>query len=149
MLEPRSAGTALLCLILAVSPSACSTSTPYEEEFASALARWHRTGLTKYRFKSTQSCFCTVDYTAAMTVTVRSGLVVSVVDRATGASRPLEFRQPIDSVFAMVRQELIARPSRLEVEYDPALGYPRRLKYGTPENDAGGFIYLDSVVVAP
>jgi hypothetical protein len=49
----------------------------------------------------------------------------------------------------MVRQELIARPSRLEVEYDPALGYPRRLKYGTPENDGGGFIYLDSVVVAP
>jgi hypothetical protein len=63
--------------------------------------------------------------------------------------RPVNFRQPIDSIFAAAAREIAVRPGRLQVTYDPILGYPRTLTFGTPENDGGGYIAVDSVRALP
>ena len=138
-----------LIVLLSVSGSACSSSTDAERDFEAAFARWHRAGLVNYAFKSTVLCFCGPDLTVPMTVTVRNGVVVSVVDRATGAAKPLTYRTSIDSLFSRTAEEIRVRPGRLMVTYDAALGFPRSLTYGTPENDAGGTITADSVAVVP
>jgi hypothetical protein len=127
----------------------CSTPTEPEQNFDFALARWKAAGLSNYSFRSSVSCFCRDDYGAPMTVTVRDGEVVAVVDRVTGAARPLNYRQPIDSLFAMVAVEIRVRPERLRVTYDAARGFPRTLTYGTPENDGGGSIVADSLRELP
>jgi Family of unknown function (DUF6174) len=124
---------------------ACSGATEPELQFDEALARWRRSGLINYSFRSAVSCFCPVEFTLPMTVTVRNGQVVQVADRATGAARPLTYRASIDSLFAAVAREIRDRPERLQVTYDEALGFPRSLTYGTPENDGGGYIKADSV----
>lgn len=138
-----------LIVLLSLSGSACSSSTDAERDFEAAFARWHRAGLVNYAFKSTLLCFCGPDITVPMTVTVRNGVVVSVVDRGTGAPKPLTYRSSIDSLFSKVSEEIRLRPGRLQVTYDPALGFPRSLTYGTPENDGGGYITADSVAVVP
>lgn len=127
----------------------CAGSTEAEQEFENALGRWRRAGLVNYSYRSTVSCFCASEYIIPMTVTVRNGAVVSVVDRATGASRPLTYRVTIDSLFSTAAEEIRVRPERLQVTYDVALGFPRSLTYGTPENDGGGFIRADSLAVVP
>ena len=140
---------AALIVLLCSGASACSSSTDAERDFEAAYARWHRAGLVNYAFKSTVQCFCVPGYTNPMTVTVRNGIVVSVVDRMTGAPKPLTYRTSIDSLFSQTAEEIRIRPGRLAVTYDPALGFPRSLTYGTPENDGGGYIMADSVSVVP
>ena len=63
--------------------------------------------------------------------------------------RPLNYRQSVDSVFLAAATEIMVRPDRLHVTYDVSLGYPRTLTYGTPENDGGGYISVDSVRAVP
>jgi Family of unknown function (DUF6174) len=114
-----------------------------------AIGRWRDARVTHYSFRSTVSCFCSLEFVMPKRVTVRDGRVTAVVDIATGVSHPTEWRQSIDSVFTLVRREIRERPERLEVTYDRQLGYPRTLTYGTPENDGGGYITVDSVQVIP
>jgi Family of unknown function (DUF6174) len=123
--------------------------TEPELTYQAALSRWRDAGLKNYSFRSTVHCFCLLVYSNPMTVTVRNGQVVSVVDRVSGAVRPTSYRQPIDSLFAMAAEEIRLRPERLQVTYDPALGFPRTLTYGMPETDGGGFIYADSLRAEP
>ena len=114
-----------------------------------AWARWNSAGLSNYRFRSSVSCFCLDQYTRPMRVTVRQGQVTEVVDIATGTARPLAYRQPVDSIFALIRTEIAERPERLQVTYDHSLGFPRRLTYGIRETDGGGDITIDSVQAIP
>ena len=150
-LRPRTlvAKTLLLGSVLV----GCSTD-PTSPEFArtelsTALRRWRSASLTNYTFRGVIACYCIVDYTKPMRVTVRQGRVTEVVDIATGSARPTDFRPSVDSVFGLVLREIAERPERLQVTYDPTLGFPRTLTYGTPENDGGGYISIDSVVAIP
>ena len=131
----------------------CSTdpNSPFwaSAKLDTALRHWRGANLTNYSFRSSVSCFCPSEFIVPMRVTVRGGRVTDVVDAATGVSHPTDWRQSIDSVFSLVRREIRERPERLEVTYDATLGYPRTLTYGTPENDGGGYISIDSVRAVP
>ena len=131
--------------------AACSSSGPTEPERALDIARqrWRDARLTSYSFKSSLSCYCPIEYLGPHTVTVRNGQVTAVVDRRTGAQRPTDYRQPIDSIFAFIELQLRERPDLLEATYDAQYGYPRSLKWGTPANDAGGYSTVDSLVIVP
>jgi Family of unknown function (DUF6174) len=140
--------------ILAVSFSSavvgCGRLTPTETagvalDLARAEQKWQKAGLTNYSFESGVSCYCPLIYVGPHVVTVRSGVVTSITNKATGEAVPLTYRFPMDSVFAFVRREQATRPQNLTVTFDAQLGFPRSIKYGTPENDAGGFITIDNV----
>lgn len=142
-----------LALLLSSSLLGCAAD-PTSPIWASltlgaAKERWQKAGLTNYSFTSSVTCFCRDEYVVPMRVTVRHGQVTDVVDIRTGASRPLTYRQPVDSIFGLVRVEIRERPERLTVSYDRTLGFPRTLTYGTPENDGGGYITIDSVQAIP
>lgn len=139
-LRRRAAFLSLLLLPLlsgCLSPTEGSADTV---DLQQARSRWQRANLRSYSFNSGVICFCPREYTRTATVTVVNGVVSAVVDAATGESRPLDWRRSVDSLFAMVAVEVQQRPERLQVTYDPVLGYPTSLTYGTPENDGGGYI---------
>ena len=143
----------LAALMLSLLTGGCGTDPTSPASAWSALntavGRWSNAGLVNYRFRSTVSCFCSPEFTAPMLVTVRGGVVTEIVTSATGASQPITYRQTIERMFSVVRSEIRERPERLQVTYDPTLGFPRTLTYGTPENDGGGYISIDSVVAIP
>ena len=142
ILAVRRAAVAVLLIILAGCDPLGSTAR--EDDLDAAQARWRSAGLTSYRYVHGLSCFCA--YVGPALVTVRSGAVVQVVSRTDNTEQPVATRPSIDSLFAFVRQELQRAPANLIVTYDPVLGYPRTVKWGTPENDGGGYISADSVV---
>ncbi len=154
---PQSSGSVFRALypLLGLLLGACAGITGGAEPTASeialerALARWRAVERVNYSFKSTISCFCTSDFRAPKTVRVQNGVVVSVVDRATGTPEAPGNRPPIDSLFALVRRELAERPGNTQIEYDASLGYPRSVKLGMPESDAGSFVFVDSLVLLP
>jgi hypothetical protein len=133
----------------------CDRSSPTDLdgvsfELATAAQKWQRAGLRDYVFESAVSCFCPIEYIGPHIVTVRRGVVTAVANKVTGAPVPIDFRAPIDSVFSFLREEQLSRPQYLAVTFDAELGYPRSIKYGTPENDAGGFITISKLTaVAP
>ena len=149
----RRLATIAFAVLLSSSISGCSKdpASPFwaSARLSDAEARWQKAGLPAYSFISSVSCFCLDDYVRPLRVTVRQGRVTAVSDVRTGAARPVSYRHPMDSIFAMVHREIVERPERLNVSYDPALGFPRTLTYGTPENDGGGTITIDSVRAIP
>ncbi|MCC7052392.1 MAG: hypothetical protein IT355_03935 [Gemmatimonadaceae bacterium] len=134
----------LVFLLAAVSGCDPLGSTARVKQFEAAESRWRSAGITSYRYVHSLSCFCVTHGSAE--VTVIAGQVVRVVSREDGADEPVAYRPAVDSLFAFVRQQLRDDPGHLTVAYDPALGYPRQVKWGTPENDAGGFVGADSLV---
>lgn len=155
MLTPPTAILPFLRPLLGLCLAACSGITgaakPTDAEVAleQALARWRTVRTVDYSFKSSISCYCPIDYISPRTVTVRNGTVVAVTNRTTGAAEPVGERVSIDSLFGLIRSELAARPTNSQILYDTILGYPRLVKLGMPESDAGSFISVDSVALLP
>lgn len=141
----------LLCLCLAACSWITGAAKPTDAEVAleEALARWRAVRPVNYSFKRSVSCYCPIEYIRPKTVTVRNGMVAAVTNRATGAAEPLDTGASIDSLFGLIRSELAARPTNSQIQYDTVLGYPRQIKLGMPETDAGSFVFVDSVVFLP
>jgi hypothetical protein len=97
-------------------------------------ARWQSGGLTNYRMKLGIGCFCPFFERMPLTVEVRDGQVVSVVDsqgRPVAPDDPIrssgnEQLLTIDGVFAYAR-DAIQTADEVRIAYDPALGFPASL----------------------
>ena len=145
----------LAAVLIALSAAAASCAGdptgvgPKALRIANAEAKWKSVGVTSYSFTSTIGCYCLDTYTGAMMVTVTQGRVTSIVDVRTGASRPLSYRQPIDSLFALLKTELLERPELLTATFDDKLGFPNRISFGDQALDAGGVITIADVVTIP
>ncbi len=143
-------------MLLGLLAAGCAGQDPTGTEAKTAQiirARdlWRAAGLSNYGFTSSVFCFCPSEYVSAKRVTVRSGVVTAVVDPVTRTSVLLAWRKPVDSLFVLALREAIERPAGLDITFDAALGYPRRLSYGfNPQiADAGAVITLDSVTADP
>lgn len=122
---------------------------PQLQRLSAAESAWREGRPVNYSFVGTVWCFCLDEYVGPKLVTVRNGAVTAIIDRRTGRAEPLRFRQPVDSLFALILREAIELPSRLTVTYDAKLGYPRRISYGRQELDGGGVIIIDSLRAEP
>ena len=112
-------------------------------------ARWEARGTSNYTYVSAYSCECAPDFASPLQVSVSNNVVTSVRSVATGQPVPLTYRPTIDGLFDLIATEQRNRPANLEVSYDGTLGYPTRIKYGTPENDAGAVITVTSLTITP
>lgn len=140
-------------LLLGLSLSSCATeptgSLAKTLRAEGAQARWTAARLSAYSFNSTVYCNCLDEFVGTKRVTVREGRVVAVVDVRTGTPNPVTWRQPIDSLFALVRREAITFPQLLDVNFDGRLGFPRRISYGDQPVDGGGVITIDDLRADP
>ena len=144
----RFAALALLAGSLVAGCSSGPTS-PATRDIVAARAVWQRAGLRSYVFASNLSCFCSPEYSADMTVTVRNGAVTQVVNAATGVAQPVSYRQPIDSIFANLMRQASDDPSLLTVQFDPTYGYPVHAEFGSLAADAGYVIRLSGLRPLP
>jgi hypothetical protein len=97
-------------------------------------ARWHATGLTSYEMKVHIGCFCPFFDRMPLTVQVRNGQVVSVLDsqgQPVAPDDPIrahdnERLMTIDGVFGFAR-DAIRNADETKVAYDAARGHPTSL----------------------
>lgn len=135
-------------LVTACSGADATAPVPQLQRLSAAESAWQDSRPANYSFVGTVYCFC-LSAGEPRLVSVRDGVVVTVINRRTGASESTRFQQPVDSLFALIRREARDLPSRLEVTYDARLGYPRRISYGQQEVDGGGVILVDSLRADP
>jgi hypothetical protein len=91
--------------------------------------RWTTAQLTHYRYILEPVCFCPPDDTRPVTIEVTNGTVNSIryLDDGT-AAKPDIFDKyaTIDKLFALLQDALDQPDSRLNISYDPQLGYPSK-----------------------
>lgn len=129
-------GGALVSVALAAFPACNLMGNEDAEErarLAGARSRWRGAGISDYSYELRKACFCPVEVVGPFAITVRGGAVASVVYLPTGAPvAPVPERHPtVDGLFAVVDATLDRNPDRLAIDYDPALGYPRRIEVDT------------------
>jgi Family of unknown function (DUF6174) len=129
-------GGVALSLSLAVLPACDMMGSEDAEERARLLqarSRWRAAGISDYSYEVRKLCFCPPEVVGPFAITVRGGAVASVVYVPTGAAVvPLAERHPtVDGLFAVVEATLERNPDRLTIDYDSALGYPRRIDVDT------------------
>ena len=100
--------------------------------------RWERRGVANYVYTGAWNCFCPIDYTAAVEVTVRGGVVVSVAsaDPAVPNIPDPERFVPIKALFVLLQTALDENAARIDVTYNKEFSYPEQFFVDYHENMA-------------
>jgi hypothetical protein len=116
--------------VLAVAVALAGCDNPFssgpERDLEEARRTWSRQGIASYRFNVSQLCFCGPDVHGTFAVAVVQGRVASVTDAETGEPRTPGPSVPltVEALFAKVEDAIDRDADRIEVRYDPQLGYP-------------------------
>jgi hypothetical protein len=100
-----------------------------EVELEESRDRWQALHYGDYVYTLRRSCFCTPESTRPMRIRVHAGVVVSAiyVDDGTPVPAGLEFAVlTVDQLFALA-DDAIRHADEVDVTYDDAVGYPRRI----------------------
>jgi len=106
-------------------PPADASGTPAERspELDAARQRWEDAGLDAYRFTLQRICFCpSPDYTGPFEVAVRHGAIDTV--RLDGAIVEDDRAVTVGDLFALLEEAYDREAERVDVAFDPVLGYP-------------------------
>jgi hypothetical protein len=113
-----------LIILLALVLSACGAKS----DLTSNREKWDNQKITHYRFNLTIACFCPFREVMPVTVEVKDGQIVSMLD-AQGKPLDENFRATfeqagtIEALFA-VAEENLANADKVEITYDGTYGFP-------------------------
>ncbi len=109
----------------AEAPRPDGPAAPRSPDLDAARQRWADAGLDAYRMTLQRSCFCPEDYRGPFEVTVRDGAVASA--RFDGATVDPERVVTVDGLFGLIEDAYERGAERVDVTFDPELGYPTEL----------------------
>jgi hypothetical protein len=111
--------------------------------------KWQDANVTHYTFQLSVTCFCPVGGVMPMTVEVKDGEVVSLVDvngDAIPSTDPLndliEKYVTIDRIFSELNSDSVQGAERLEITYDPTYGFPSDVVIDFVQEVADDELYL-------
>lgn len=119
------------CVIGSTAFSGCASQStdPVVVDLASARAAWAQQGPADYRIDVRRLCFCGYDVTRAVRVTVRNSVIVerTYADDGSLVSANPEFFPDVPGLFAVIEDAIARDAHRIDVAYDPDLGFPRTI----------------------
>jgi hypothetical protein len=145
--------TAVTALLL-MAACAPSPSTPQPTELEGAKARWNARGFADYSFTFRKLCFCPIEVVQFNVVEVRAGKVTKVTPLEGGEPLSPNFTalfNTVEDLFSQLERDFPVPTSdiyeRLEVTFDPTLGFPSKINYVGKVNvpDAGATYTLSDV----
>ena len=123
----------LVVLMSAVLPFLSACAGPYsdaQKELRQNEQRWEAQKFDDYRYTLRILCFCPTEITDPVVVEVRGGVTVSLtyaVDGRPATNDLFESANTIDELFDIIRDAISQKASKLTVEYDGAMGYPKQI----------------------
>ena len=123
-------GLSLICAVLAFSAIAVEAQIPsIQEQLALAEAKWSANTPKTYEFTLKIICFCAPAPPGSEPIVFRvnNGAGSRAGLLRTRSPEDLEKYSTVEKQFAFIRAALREQPYRVEIEYDPVLGYPRRV----------------------
>jgi hypothetical protein len=134
-------------LLIALILTACSAGAG--TDLSRNQSKWQDANITHYRFQLGVGCFCPVGDVMPMTVEVRNGEVVSLVDvngepfPSTDPLNDLILKYAtIDRIFSELGSESVQNADKLTVTYDATYGFPTDVTIDFIELAADDELYL-------
>lgn len=134
-------------LVLVLFLAACSAAG--ETDLDLNRSKWQDAGIDHYRYQLGVGCFCPVGDIMPLTVEVKDGEVVSIVDVNGGAfpsSNPMSELilkyATIDRIFSELGSVSVQEADKLTVTYDSAYGFPADVSIDFIELAADDELYL-------
>jgi hypothetical protein len=118
--------------------------TAAETDLSRAKLAWDARGPRSYDVTVAQSCFCVYETPGPVVVSVRDGVVESRRYVQTGAPVSATFVSAYPSVtelFALIDRAIAAKSERVDLKFDPALGYPLEVAIDHQLNTADDEVY--------
>ena len=122
---------AALWLALATA-AACGDATGPTDELVHNRRLWLGQYIADYTYEFERWCYCPLEWSQPVRLTVHDGAVITAEVIATGqALTPAEIAQrryqPVDELFTVILDAIARGVADLDVDYHPTLGYPRRV----------------------
>ncbi|NEO49518.1 MAG: hypothetical protein F6K55_37625 [Moorea sp. SIO4A3] len=117
-------------LVMILPLSACSSDPSPEQQLEQNQERWETQKLDNYRYRLQVACYCIGDVTKPVVVEIRNGETTSIVAADSGKPVNRKFFDNYDSVsklFDVVQKAIDQDYYKLDVTYDPTLGYPTKI----------------------
>ncbi|MEO5815353.1 MAG: DUF6174 domain-containing protein [Gemmatimonadaceae bacterium] len=116
-----------IALSVLLLQAGCSAITESESDFARARLLWTSERPAAYDYTLRLSCFCGSEVTRAVVVVVRGNAVESrkYADNGDAVSATFNSTFPtVDGMFNVIASAIDNHSARVDVSYDPILGYP-------------------------
>lgn len=114
---------------------------------AEAQARWADRGPVHYTLEVRRTCFCAPPATDWAEIEVDHDTLVRVNLLATGDSVPRAewaIRPPVPGLFREIRTFRSRLLQDVQADYDPATGYPTRMRFSAGGNVGDGNYHLEA-----
>jgi len=143
----------LTLLLLALILVACSAGG---SELSRNQAKWQDADVNHYRFQLSVGCFCLFRSQMPVTVEVKDGEVISIVD-VNGEDFPMddpmsEFAlryATIDRLFSELESDAVQEADHLTLSFDPTYGFPTEVAIDYMELAADDELYLSVSAFEP
>jgi hypothetical protein len=134
-------------LLLALILAACSAVG--ESELSRNQSKWQDAGITHYRFQLSVSCFCLFRSQMPLTIEVKDGEIVSMID-VNGEAFPMDDpmsdlvmkHATIDRLFSELGSDSVQEAENLTMSFDPTYGFPVEVAIDYIELAADDELYL-------
>jgi hypothetical protein len=118
----------LAVALVIISLVACTARSTFQEN----RQKWASQAVTHYRFQLSMVCLCPWNDILPVTVEVKDGQVVSMVDK-DGQPIPSNFANSFNQVATVdkmfdVLDSAIDKADSVKVEYDPLYGFPKSIQ---------------------
>jgi len=141
-------------LLLALILTACSAGV--ETELSRSQSKWEDANINHYRFQLGVGCFCLFRSQMPLTVEVKDGEVVSMID-VNGEAFPLDDPMSefvlkyatIDRIFLELGSDPVQEADHLTMSFDPTYGFPTEVAIDYIELAADDELYLSVSAFEP
>ena len=144
--------TALLtsCEVLGLTIGGSGRRTELERQ----RAKWARQQITSYHLTYRRECYCGAELTSPTNIEVRAGGIVTAHYAERDDPIPLWVQLPtVESLFAIIDDAIAGEVDLLEVTYDPALGYPRRIaidyRFNAADDEVAHVVSALEIILPP
>ena len=140
-------------LLLALILAACSAGG---SELSRNQSKWQDANVTHYRFQLSVGCFCLFRSQMPLTVEVKDGEVVSMID-VNGEAFPMDDpmselvmkHATIDRLFSELGSDAVQEADNLTMSFDPTYGFPVEVAIDYIELAADDELYLSVSAFEP
>jgi len=140
-------------LLLALILAACSAGG---SELSRNQSKWEGAEINHYRFQLSVGCFCLFRSQMPVTVEVKDGEVISIVD-VNGEDFPMDDpmsdlvlkHATIDRLFSELGSETVQKADHLTMSFDPTYGFPTEVAIDYIELAADDELYLSASAFEP
>ena len=120
----------LLAVIFVIVSASCSSAPSQfstQQQFENAKGLWQQKTSSNYDYTLKQQCYCLDELTKPLRVSVREGTIVAVKNIETAEALPQNYWKDLYTVeawFTVIEKALAKKAQKIEVIYDPNLGFP-------------------------